>query len=234
MMERGEVVTTRVTIPEGFTVQQIVQRLVEHHIGSKKAFASLLAHPLPGMPPASAGVRDPYEGYLFPATYQFPYGTSPQEALLIMWQTFKARAMALYDQSHSSVNMEQWITLASIIQEEDKNPRDAAKISGVFANRLKRGMPLQSDATVRYALGRAVSGPLTLRDLGVHSPYNTYWHKGLPPGPICNPGMLSLKAALSPAKVPYLYFIALPNGRTLFATTYAQQLANIRYANQHF
>ena len=234
MMERGEVVTIRVSIPEGFTVKEVVQRLVSHHIGSEAAFRSLLGHLLPGMPPAQKGVRDLYEGYLFPATYRFPYGTSAKAALVTMWQTFKSRALPLYRQSHSSLSLVQWVTMASIIQQEDKNPQDATKISGVFNNRLRRNMSLQSDATVRYAIGHALAGPLTLADLQVNSPYNTYAHKGLPPGPISNPGMLALKAATTPARVSYLYFIALPNGHTLFATTYAQQLANIRYANKHF
>ncbi len=234
MMERGDVVTIRVSIPEGFTVQQIVQRLIEHHIGSKTVFRTLLARPLPGMPQARKGTRDPYEGYLFPATYQFPYGISAKAALATMWQTFKSRALVLYRHSHSPLSLQQWVTMASIIQQENKNPSDAPKISGVFVNRLRKQMPLQSDATVRYAIGHALKGSLTLANLRVNSPYNTYLHKGLPPGPICSPGTLALKAALRPAKVPYLYFLALPNGHTLFATTYAQQLANIRYAHQHF
>ncbi|WP_242848299.1 endolytic transglycosylase MltG [Sulfobacillus thermosulfidooxidans] len=234
MMEEGKVVTIRVSIPEGFTVQQIVHRLVMHHIGTTQKFAALLKTPLPGMPKPAAGVKDPYEGYLFPATYQFPYGTTAKQALTTMWTTFTTRALPLYKKSHSTLSLSQWVTLASIVQVEDKNPGDASKIAGVFINRLKIGMPLQSDATVRYAIGHPIAGSLSYANLQVVSPYNTYLHKGLPPGPISNPGILALKAALYPARVPYLYFIALPNGHTLFATTYQQQLANIQYANQHF
>ncbi|WP_242968450.1 endolytic transglycosylase MltG [Sulfobacillus sp. hq2] len=233
-MRTGEVVTIRVTIPEGYTVQQIITRLVAAHIGSSPAtYLSLLQHPLPGMPAPAPGVRDPYEGYLFPATYKFAYGTTPAQALAIMWQTFERKVEPLYSKDRTSLSFVQWVTLASIVQREDKEPQEASGIAGVFVNRLVAGMPLQSDATVRYALDNSIRGPLTYTNLTVVSPYNTYLHKGLPPGPIANPGIVALKAALDPKAEPYLYFLALPDGRVLYATTYAQQLANIAYVNQH-
>lgn len=185
------------------------------------------------MPAPAVGVRDPDEGYLFPATYKFPYGTTPAQAFTMMWQTFKRRALPVYRASHSSLSLTQWVTLASMVQQEDKEPPDARGIAGVFVNRLKVGMPLQSDATVRYALGHAVKGPLNYTNLTAPSPFNTYQHQGLPPGPIANPGMTAFRAALTPAPEPYLYFLSLPSGKVLYAATYAQQLANIAYANQH-
>ncbi len=233
-MKRGETVVTRVAIPEGYTVQQIVARLVKAHIGTKTQYKTLEQHPLPGMPTPSPGVRDPLEGYLFPATYRFPYGTTAHQALLTMWRTFQSRALQdLYDQSPSRLTFSQWVTLASIVQAEDSSGYQARDVAAVFMNRLKNKMPFQSDATVRYALSKPVVGGLTLGDLTVSSPYNTYQHVGLPPGPIDNPGLAILKATLHPASVSYLYFLSLRNGHIMFATTYQQHLANIAKAEAH-
>lgn len=230
----GDVVVIKVTIPEGFTVREIVARLVAHHIGQAGQYQSLEHRPLPGMPKPAPGVRDALEGYLFPATYSFPWGTTPRQAVALMWQTFQKRAYALYRTAkHPSLSFSEWVTLASIVQAEDHDVQDAPKVAAVFINRLHRGMPFQSDATVRYALDHRVSGGLTLKDLAVDSPYNTYQHKGLPPGPISNPGLAMLRAALYPAHVPYLYFLSLRNGKIVFATTYQEQLAHIAQANAH-
>ncbi len=233
VMKNGNVVVIKVTIPEGFTVTQIVARLVSHHIGSLQQYRRLETKPLPGMPAPSKGVRDPLEGYLFPATYSFPYGVTPRQALQSMWQIFAAKTQTLYRKSHTHLSYTEWVTLASIVQQEDQKPQDAPKIAAVFLNRMKIHMPFQSDATVRYALQRQVTSGLSYSDLQVKSPYNTYLHAGLPPGPITNPGMVALTAALHPASVPYLYFLGLRNGSDLFATTYQQHLANIASANSH-
>lgn len=233
-MRSGDVVVTRVTIPEGFTAIEIAQRLTANHIGSMQQYQRLLKKPLPGMPQPLPGVRYPMEGYLFPATYSFPYGTTAPQALEMMWKTFQARVVGgLYDRSHSRLSVVQWVTLASIVQSEDKLGGQARDVAAVFMNRRAIGMPFQSDATVRYALAGRVTGGLTLGDLTVASPYNTYLHKGFPPGPICNPGLAMLEAALHPAHVSYLYFLSLRSGKMLFATTYQEHLAHIAYANSH-
>ncbi len=233
VMKDGNVVVIKVAIPEGFTVSQITARLVADHIGSMAQYRRLEARPLPGMPNPAQGVRDPLEGFLYPATYSFAYGVTPRQALDTMWKTFQSKTVGWYKKSHATLSYTQWITLASIVQQEDQVPQDAAKIAAVFLNRLKAHMPFQSDATVRYALHRKAASGLTYSDLQVSSPYNTYRHHGFPPGPITNPGLVALKAALHPAPVPYLYFLGLRNGRDLFATTYQQHLANIAYANSH-
>ncbi len=233
-MKSGDVVVTTVTIPEGYTVKQIVARLLQAGIGTARQYRVLEKKPLPGMPKPSPGVRDPLEGYLFPATYQFPYGTTADEALTTMWDTFEARVIrGLYRKGRTKLTLTQWVTLASIVQAEAKNPNQDAAAAAVFLNRLKAGMPFQSDATVRYAVGHRLLGGLVPADLTTPSPYNTYAHVGFPPGPIANPGMATLKAAMHPAHVPYLYFVSLRSGRLLFATTYQQQLANIQYAKRH-
>lgn len=233
-MRRGEVAETKVTIPEGFTVQEIVARLLKAHIGTATQYHRLEQTALPGMPKPALGVRDPLEGFLYPATYEFPHGTTARQALMMMWQTFQSRVIhGVFDRAHSQMTLVQWVTLASIVQDEDQKGSQARAVAGVFVNRLQAGMPLQSDATVRYAIGHALPHGLSLGNLQYPSPYNTYRHKGLPPGPITNPGMEMLQAALHPSHEPYLYFLSLRNGTMLFATTYAQHLANIAYANAH-
>lgn len=233
-MRSGDVVVITVSIPEGFTVKEITERLAAHHIGTMEQYRRLEQHPLPGMPKPAPGVRDPLEGYLYPATYQFSYGTGARQALTIMWHTFQARVVkGLYQPSHTKLSLTQWVTLASIVQDEAKQSSQAAEAAAVFLNRYKVGMPFQSDATVRYAMGRPLPNGLVPANLKISSPYNTYVHTGFPPGPITNPGLATLKAALHPAHVPYLYFVSLRSGRLLFATTYQQHLANIAYAKSH-
>lgn len=234
IMKSGDVVVIKVTIPEGFTVRQVVSRLVAAHIGTTTQYQKLEQRPLSGMPAPMPGVRDPLEGFLFPATYSFPWGITAKEALQTMWQTFRTEALPLYLRVHSHLSMIQWVTLASIVQQENKRAAEAPDIAAVFLNRIAIKMPLQSDATVRYAIGHPIDGSLSYQNLQVASPYNTYLNSGLPPGPIANPGLTALSAALHPAPVGYLYFLTLPNGQVLFATTYQQHLANIAYANAHY
>lgn len=229
-MRAGDVVVVKVTIPEGFTVQQIAWRLVQHHIGTTAQFRTLEHQALPGMPKPQAGVRDPLEGYLFPATYSFSYGTGARQALEVMWQTFDTRMIqGVYRHAHTHLTLVQWVTLASIVQGEVKDPSQAADTAAVFINRYKAGMRFQSDATVKYAIGGMPPGGLRAADLKSPSPYNTYGHPGFPPGPIDNPGLTALKAALHPAHVNYLYFVSLPSGRLVFSASFRQQLLNIQH-----
>ncbi|CAB1128952.1 Endolytic murein transglycosylase [Candidatus Hydrogenisulfobacillus filiaventi] len=228
-MVRGQVAVVRVVLPEGLTVRAAVARLERAGIGSPAAWAAALRRPPAGIPPAP-GVRDPWEGYVFPATYTLPWGAGPRAALGAALAAFRretAGAAPLLARQHWTLT--EWVTLASLVQAEgNQDPATDARIAAVFENRLARGMPLQSDASVRYALGDPPSGPLDLQDLTVPSPYNTYRYRGLPPGPICNPGAVALQAALHPARVGYLYFVSTPDGRFLFADTYAQQLQHLR------
>jgi UPF0755 protein len=222
----GHILTARLVIPEGATVSEIAARLVASGLGTPKTVAAALAAGLPGItaPPA---VRQPDEGFLYPDTYLVPLGTPPRNVLLLMFDNFERRTAALQRELPAHhLTLWQWVTLASIVQAEDAAPREAPRIAAVFLNRLRRHMPLQSDATVRYALGKPVDA-VTLHDLATPSPYNTYRHGGLPPGPIDSPGLTALRAVLAPAPVPYLFFVAGPNGQVLYATTYRQHLVNI-------
>ena len=225
----GDILVHRVTIPGGLTVRETVARLVAGHVATRAALDRALSEGLPGLsPPSGAGVRDPVEGFLFPDTYAFPAGIPARQVVLTMWADFRARTAGLRAQlAANHLTLWRWVTLASIVQAEYGYAPDAPKIAAVFDNRLAQGMRLQSDATVRYALGHAVVGRLSIADLAVASPYNTYVAPGLPPGPIDAPGLVALNAALHPADVPYLYFVAMPNGHSLFATTYVQHLKNV-------
>ena len=227
----GEGLVHVVTIPEGWELRQI---------------AAQLSRAL-GVPRDSvdAAVRDTallrrldvptptLEGYLFPATYSWPDGTTAREAVRAMiarfetaWQPeWDARLQAL------ALNRHQAVTLASIVEREARLPEERPVIAAVYYNRLRKGMLLQADPTVQYALPQHTARVL-YRDLEVDSPYNTYRNKGLPPGPIGSPGSPSLAAAVAPASVPYLYFVAHPDGHHEFRTTFAEHEVAVREARR--
>ena len=169
------------------------------------------------------------EGYLFPATYTFSDGTTARGAVAQMVTRFEQawrpewndRLQALALKRHDAV------TLASIVEREAVRPEERPVIAAVYYNRLRKGMRLESDPTVQYALGHHTTRVL-YRDLDVDSPYNTYRRTGLPPGPIGSPGAPSLAAAVNPAQVPYLFFVAQPDGHHEFRATYAEHLKAVR------
>lgn len=221
-----------ITIPEGFALSQIEPLL-----------AGRLAVPLDSL---DAAVRDStllreldvptptVEGYLFPDTYVFPERTTARTAVDMMVREFEhvwqPAWTARLDTLHLSRN--DVVTLASIVEKEAKLPQERPVIAAVYLNRLRDGMLLQADPTVQYALGRHVTRVM-YKDLEIDSPYNTYKHKGLPPGPIASPGKPSLKAALYPANVPFKYFVAFPDGHHEFRTDLAaheQAVAEARRA----
>jgi UPF0755 protein len=218
---RGKGLVHTVTIPEGFALSSIAPVLgralsVPPESVMVAATDSSLREQLDVPTPT-------LEGYLFPDTYTFAEGTSPDEAVHVLVARFEkvwkpewtARVQQLAMSRHDV------ITLASIIEKEARLAQERPVISAVYHNRLKRGMLLQADPTVQYALGRHVDRVL-YRDLEVDSRYNTYKHPGLPPGPIASPGAASIEAALYPANVPYLYFVAHPDGHHEFRETYAE------------
>jgi UPF0755 protein len=220
-LTRGKGLVHTVTIPEGFALSNILpllSRALSAPPESVMAAASdtALLHRL-DVPTSTL------EGYLFPDTYTFAEGTTPRDAVRLMVAEFEkvwkpewnARLQELAMSRHDIV------TLASIIEKEARLAEERPVISAVYHNRLKIGMLLQADPTVQYALGRHVDRVL-YKDLDVDSRYNTYKHPGLPPGPIASPGEASLEAALYPAKVPYLYFVAHPDGHHEFRQTYAE------------
>ncbi len=214
---RGEVITYPVTVPEGFTVAQISQLLHEGGLIDKQEFLSLINDPALLR---RYGISAPsFEGYLYPETYHFARGISARSTIDAMvgrfWQVvspLKARM------DEVGMSLPEVITLASIVEKETGLAEERPTIASVFLNRLKRGMRLESDPTVIYGLEK-FDGNLTRRDLNRATPYNTYIIRGLPPGPIANPGLEAIKAVLYPAKTDYLYFVSRNDGSHHFSKT---------------
>jgi UPF0755 protein len=154
----------------------------------------------------------------------------PQGLIKKQLDAFATRAFRLIEGAEKQGRtLNEVVTLASIVEKEVANPEDRKIVAGIFWNRLQSGMPLQSDATVNYVTHAGRTRP-TIIDLAVESAYNTYAHRGLPPGPICNPGADALEAALNPAKTPYRYFLTDANGKTYFARTLEEHILNRKMA----
>jgi len=221
------------TIPEGFTLQQVVALLASSGFGAEESFLCLLDDPAflaaHDLPPTGA------EGYLFPDTYYFPLATPQERILDTMLKRFRDVAGPDFTRGAAAVGLseDQAVTLASLIEEETGRPDERPLVAAVFLNRLRRGMPLQSDPTVLYGRDRGSPGgsrALSRADLRRSTPYNTYTIPGLPPAPIANPGREALLAAVDPAPVDYLYFVARGDGSHEFsATLTAHNAAVARY-----
>lgn len=219
----------KVVIPEGFTVKQIAERVEKEAGISRKDVLNL------GLNGASefsqsfldSNLTPSLEGYLFPKTYLIWEGSSAKEILNLMLNQFgkEIKSLDLSKLTERNLTFHKWVTIASMIEKEAKVPAERRLISAVIYNRLRKGMRLQIDATVIYALGYHKKR-LFERDTMVKSSYNTYLHPGLPPGPICNPGLDSFKAALDPAPVDYLYYVLVDpvSGRHFFTRTEAEFL----------
>jgi UPF0755 protein len=214
----GKVILHRVTIPEGLTFKEIADLLAKSAMVDKARFLAEASNP---ELLKSLGVRaTSIEGYLFPNTYQFAPATPEREIIVTMTEQFRKVFEPLISAHHHRIDLtpHEILTLASMIEKETGIEAERPLVSAVFHNRLKRNMPLQSDPTVIYGL-KDFNGNLTRKDLLNPSPYNTYRIPSLPPGPICNPGLSSIKAALQPAAVPYLYFVSKNDGTHLFSDT---------------
>lgn len=227
---RGEVVTHPVTIIEGLTLQEIAGQLGNSGFGDPKLLLAAMASPrlIADLDPQASNL----EGYLFPDTYHFARGTPADEIIATMVATFRQRfedSVAPLLDGEQALALRQLVTLASIVEKEARLAAERPIIAGVFANRLRRGMLLQADPTVIFALRElgTYDGNLRREDLAVDSPYNTYRYPGLPPGPIASPGLASLAAAARPADVPYLYFVSRNDGSHVFAETLSQHNRNV-------
>jgi len=218
----------RVTIPEGYTLQQIADTLEEKGITDGRQFLKLATDP-DALSELHADFPLPshtLEGYLFPDTYYFRPHSAPEHVASAMLMNFSKRFARPYQREIEATQggLQAIVTEASLIEREAKVPQDRPRIAGVIDNRLQRNMPLQIDATVLYALGYHKDRVLD-RDLAVNSPYNTYRHRGLPPGPIANPGLAALLAALRPERNSFLYYVARPDGAHIFTRTPAEHAA---------
>ncbi len=219
-MVQGQVVLHPVTLPEGLTVVEILQRLEAAKLGKVSDFRQALTPALAaeyGL--ETAFTKEPFEGYLFPDTYLFPKGASPESIIRAMLDRMQAaftpqrlaRAQALGWRRH------QVLTMASLIEKETAAPEERARISAVFHNRLKKRMRLQTDPTVIYAIPD-FDGNIRRVDLKRKDPYNTYTNRGLPPGPIASSGEAAIDAALNPVADNALYFVSRGDGTHFFST----------------
>jgi UPF0755 protein len=219
-MASGKTDTVAIVIPEGFTTEQIAERLASKKLVDQIDFVKAAATEGQGFV-FDDGFAPPrnLEGYLFPLTYNFVRGSTPHEIVQQMLDEFDKHVVSRHPDMH---NWHDAIIVASLVEREAKIDSDRPLIASVYYNRLKAGMALQCDATVQYALP-AHKSRLMYSDLRIDSPYNTYLRKGLPPGPICNPGLLSIEAAINPANTDYLFYVAGPTGAHIFSRTLAQQ-----------
>jgi UPF0755 protein len=202
----GDIAKMKVTIPEGFTVKEI-----EEILGIKLPEENL-------------------EGYLFPDTYYFPIDVSSEEIVRIMRKNFEKKISPYKEEiEKSGRSLQEIITMASLLEKEVKTKEEKEIVAGILWKRLKAGVPLQVDATITYITGKKTT-KISFEDLQIDSPYNTYKYKGLPPGPICNPGLESILAALYPKESEYWYYLSTPEGKTLFFKTLEEHnLAKAKY-----
>ena len=228
---QGRIFVHIVSIPEGFTIFDIGNELERQGICTKADF--LVAAHDTSLVADFAPQASSLEGFLFPSTYEFTRHATCEQAAKRMVQNFRAVWETL-DPSGSAQQADgltpaQIVTLASLIERETPNAEERRLVAGVFYNRLHRGSPLQCDPTVQYAMELAGHRDKNVRpkDLHIDSPYNTYEHQGLPPGPIANPGEASLRAALAPAQTNYLYFVANDQGGHFFSSTLAEHNRNV-------
>jgi UPF0755 protein len=231
----GDVLLYRVVIPEGYTTDQIGKLLVSKKIVTADGWQNALAtenFAYPFLKDAPAGSKR-LDGFLFPATYDLMSNFTSQEILDLMLSRFNTAftpdLQARAQEQHLSVR--QVIILASIVEREAKLDSERPIIASVFLNRLRIGMRLESDATVQYALG-APKEKLTDQDVRIPSPYNTYLHAGLPPGPISNPGLASIRAVLYPAETNYLFFMGKSDGSHVFSVTFGEHVIASRQNSQ--
>jgi UPF0755 protein len=217
-LTKGRVKHHKVSIPEGYTVRQIAQFLETEGITNGEAFLEKCFSP---QYTSSLGIQaKSLEGYLFPDSYLFPKGLPPEEVIEMMVSQFRQVYTPQYSERAKELGFSDYriLILASIIEKEAAIPEERFLVSSVYHNRLKRKMRLYSCPTVIYGI-EDFDGNLTKEDLERFTPYNTYIIRGLPPGPICNPGKEAIRAALYPAETKYLYFVSKNDGSHHFSAT---------------
>jgi UPF0755 protein len=228
---QGKIFLHYVTIPEGWSMYDIGAELDRQGVCTVEGFLAAARDPAPisDIAPHAKSL----EGFLFPSTYEFKRRTTCVQVAETMtahfrsvWKELNPSGAETFPGGLGTVEV---ATLASLVERETPRPEERPLVAGVFYNRLRLGTPLQCDPTVQYALLLAGRPELNVRpeDLRIDSPYNTYTHRGLPPGPIANPGEASLRAALNPAQTDYLYFVANDEGGHFFSKTLAEHNRNV-------
>ena len=219
---------TKITIPEGYEIKQIAQKLDEAGLCGWQDFYSALNPKdydyafLKNLPQRDGLM----EGYLFPATYEIPNGATAHDIIDLMLAAFDSQFKSEYYDRAKELGMtvDQIVTMASIVEREAENPEEMPKVAGVFYNRRNAGMKFQSCATVQYILHER-KPVLSISDTKIDSPYNTYLYPDFPVGPICNPGIESIRAALYPEATDAYYFVMGKDGEHIFSSTYEEHLA---------
>jgi UPF0755 protein len=226
-LEAGRVVTHQVTIPEGFNAEDIAKLLATERLADPERFLALVQDP--SLAERLNVPANRLEGYLFPDTYRLTRGMTEEEILRVMVGRFQQALPRDFETQAARLRMDthEIVTLASLIEKEAQLDAERPLIAAVFHNRLRRRMPLQSDPTAVYMVPRT-QRRITASDLQRKTPYNTYLLPGLPPGPIANPGLASIRAALRPASVNYLYFVAKNDGSHHFSVTLEQHSQAVR------
>lgn len=230
-LRSGDVIEVRLAVPEGWNSTQIAERIATTFQAPADSVASMV---LDSAVARRLGVPGPtLEGYLYPATYVLPITTPARSVIAAMVRRYREAWSPAFQARADSLGLSERevITLASIVEKEAKQWSERDTIAAVYHNRLRIGMPLQADPTVQYALPQYQSRLLN-RHLSVRSPYNTYVNKGLPPGPIGAPGVASIEASIYPADVPYLYFVAWPDGHHEFRVRLDEHQAEARRARR--
>lgn len=213
-------------VPEGYSIYQLAELLEKQQLFGRKEFLAVCSDKQL-LQSFDIGAKT-VEGYLFPGTYLIGFQMDVRGLVVEMVREFRHRIASLQGQlDKAGLSLHQVITLASMVEKEAVVPEEKPLIASVFRNRLKIGMPLQSDPTAIYGV-RAFGGTVTKRDLQRESPYNTYRVKSLPPGPIGNPGIDAIKAVLQPARTDYLYFVARKDGTHQFSRTLQEHNNGVR------
>jgi peptidoglycan lytic transglycosylase G len=229
---QGDVFFSSVTIPEGLTAQETVDLLVKNGLGNRAELERALLNK-DWIIDLDSRARN-LEGYLFPETYHFKRRVDSETIIKTMTDQFRLKVTSLLS-SHPlqpGWDISKAVILASMIEKEVKRPEEGPLVASVLINRLEKGMPLACDATIIYAMKLAgiYEGRLSKADLAMESPYNSYHHLGLPPGPISNPGANALRAALNPARTDYFYYVSRNDGTHQFSKDYR---AHIRAVNMY-
>lgn len=226
---RGKVVERSFTIPEGWSLQQMAEYFEAQGFFPAADFLAAVENVDRSKYSWLPAELPHLEGFLYPDTYKINGDQIAASAVVQqMLQRFEQVALPLYTQAQQTqYNLREWVTLASIVEKEAVVADERSRIAGVFAKRLEQGLPLGADPTVEYALGirQTADQPLTLAQVKIPSPYNTYINPGLPPTPIASPGLASLQAALNPEDTPYLYFVARYDGTHVFSRTLSEHEA---------
>ncbi|CEO34316.1 endolytic transglycosylase MltG [Paraclostridium sordellii] len=226
----------KVTIPEGLTYKEVIKYLTDKGIGKKEVYEQLINNPKEfydkfkflNKPDIKS-----LEGFLYPDTYYFNKTDNEKEVLSDMLERFNKIYTNKFkeEQKARGLTLQQVVNLASIIEKEAVLDEDRPMIASVFYNRLKIGMPLQSDATIQYIFEERKERVM-YKDLKIDSPYNSYINKGLPPTPIANPGVKSIEAVLNPSQSDYLYFVATVDGKNNYSKTYDEHLKYVENYKQ--